>query len=171
MLYDFTSVRVSGFPDGGPYYGRRIDGLGPLRDFAGFPAVSVPWLADASFTRAEASEAVVKTVVNVKRLLQFRYLFLPPIGGYSDRWALSSLVFFYPSKGISAPQSLGKAVRIDEGRYSTSSSHVIGVVVAERRTSHVTTAFDEFWRTYDEEIFALKEQLGAVQDSVPDSAR
>lgn len=58
FLYDFSSVRVSGVPEGGPYYRRSMDGLGPRGNLASYPAVSVAWLTDSSYTLAEPSEAM-----------------------------------------------------------------------------------------------------------------
>lgn len=41
---------------GGPYYARHIDGLGPRRDLTGFPAVRVAWLTESSYTLADSSD-------------------------------------------------------------------------------------------------------------------
>lgn len=104
LFYGFATGSVSGLADGGAYYGRRIDVLGPRCDLAGFPAVSVASLTESWYTLDEASEAGgegsgQREVAPRSCVTGISFLEEAAAAG----WVLSSLVAFCYSKGIVAP--------------------------------------------------------------------
>lgn len=172
LLYDFKTGTIAGLSDGGPYGGRRIDGLGSSCARQVFPDVEVVWRYSpkcdydeaASFMGVVVRRPVSTGVVIRASLLQEGASALPEEG--KPRSAFSSLVAFCRAKGIAAPSSFAEALPLVHGWYSQGQVSLAAVRSAEEATTAetakratVTRALDDYKRDTKAEIEQLKSDL------------